>query len=99
MTRAGQVYEVRLHGRLLCESRTPFFSAARVLALEGADPDTVLEMVRSDTNAVCLRGRLGFLSRLTVKENETEGPCFARYRPPPDSFARTSRPPEVAQAA
>ncbi len=87
-------YHARLGSRLLCTSKTPFFSAARVLIADGADPTTTLAMAREGSAVVDLRGMLGPAAGLTVLENDTIGPVLKPYRAFPGrqsaAFAGTS---------
>jgi hypothetical protein len=70
-----------LDGRLLCHSRTPFLSAARVLQREGVPDETPITMRHEGEIEVALRSTVGAAAKLTIVENEREGPRFARYRP------------------
>lgn len=83
LTPKGQRYEVRLGAELLITSRTPLLAAARELEKRGHSPDTILTMSRAGSDTVSLRSTLGTAAKLTVIENETAGPKFSRYRPPP----------------
>jgi hypothetical protein len=83
LTSRGYRYAARLNGRLLCISRTPFLSAARVLLDEGVDPETVLTSTREGSDTVSLRSTLGEAAKWTVLENERHGPKRVRYSPPP----------------
>ncbi|MGY0572406.1 hypothetical protein ACTGJ9_016120 [Bradyrhizobium sp. RDM12] len=77
-------------GATLPASRTPLLSAARFLLGEGADPSAVLEMRyagRSDT--VAAFGKVGVLAKLDVREDQTNGPRFCRWRPPPQDRSQT----------
>jgi hypothetical protein len=73
-------YHARLGSRHLCTSKTPFFSAARVLIADGADPAAILAMTREGSAVVDLRGRLGSAAGLTILENGTIGPVLKPYR-------------------
>lgn len=83
LTPKGQRYEVRLGAELLVTSRTPLFAAARELEKRGHSPDTILIMCHAGSDTASLRSTLGAAAKLTVIENETAGPRFSRYRPPP----------------
>lgn len=78
-------FEITLAGgSTLPASRTPLLSAARYLLGEGADPCAVVEMRhagRPDT--VAAFGRVGALAKLDVREDQTSGPRFCKWRPPP----------------
>ena len=82
MTAQGQLYEARLDGRLLCTSRTPFFSAARALIDERADPTETLEMTREGSTQVDIRQTLHVAACLTVEEGANTGPTIRDYREP-----------------
>jgi hypothetical protein len=93
LTRQGQWYEARLDERVLCETRTPFLSAARVLLAEGVDPMRMLEGRREGNGGrVDLRARVGVAAGLTVIEDERRGPVLARYRPRPVTFQEAADP-------
>jgi hypothetical protein len=93
LTRQGQWYEARLDDRVLCETRTPFLSAARVLMAEGVDPLRMLEGCREGNGRrVDLRARVGVAAGFTVIEDERRGPVFARYRPRPVTFQEAADP-------
>jgi hypothetical protein len=62
------VFEAWLDGRLLCVSRVPFCSAARVLLAEGVAPETVLQMRHAGSGTVALEAKLGVAAGLTVAE-------------------------------
>lgn len=66
-------------GRVLCSTRTPLPSAARVLLQEGHAPASVISMTREGETAWSLMAPLGVAAKLTVRENETVGPVFAPY--------------------
>jgi hypothetical protein len=74
-------FHARLGDRLLCTSRDPFPSAARVLAGEGVDGATVLTMSHDGSEVIALRWTVAKAAALTVVENERTGPRFAPYRP------------------
>jgi hypothetical protein len=75
------VYEASLNGEVLCRSRMPLLSAARVLLGRGADPDIELRMVRFGSDTTVVRARLGDAAGLTVHEGDKSGPRFAKYEP------------------
>lgn len=82
ITPKGQLYEARLGGDILTTSRTPFLSSARTLLERGHAPDTVLTMSHAGEEIIALRANIGTAAPLTVTENDTAGPRFARYRNP-----------------
>lgn len=78
------LYEVSLNGEVLCQSRTPLLSAARVLLRRGVNPQTELRMVRFGSDVTVMRARLGDAAELTVVENDKSGPRFGKYKEFPD---------------
>jgi hypothetical protein len=64
-----QVYEASVNGEILCRSRTPLLSAARVLVERGLDPDTELRMVRHGSDTTSMRVKAGDAAKLTVVED------------------------------
>jgi len=83
LTTKGQIYEARLDGVTLCQSLTPFLSAARVLLDVGHSPDSIVTMTHEGSSVVSLRSTLAKVAKLTVVDNHHEGPRFAKYRPLP----------------
>ncbi len=76
-----------LDGRLLCESRAPLLSAARILRAEGIPGDTLLEMAHPGSREVALRSTVGIAAGLRVSEVGT--PRFVPWRP--DELPANSR--------
>lgn len=68
-------------GRLLCTSRTPFLSAARVLLAEGHDPAIKIAMRHAGSDTDCLTSTIGVAAQLTVNET-ANAPRFAPYSKP-----------------
>ncbi|KFC66836.1 hypothetical protein FG93_04318 [Bosea sp. LC85] len=66
-------------GRDLCSARVPLCSAARVLLQEGHDPASIIFMTREGDASWSLKGTLGLVAKLTVRENDSVGPVFAPY--------------------
>lgn len=66
-------------GQALCSARTPLCSAARVLLQEGHDPALTVLMTREGESAWSLKGTLGAVAKLTVRENDSGGPVFVAY--------------------
>lgn len=64
--------------------RTPLLSMARMLLDAGFDPDAELRMTHRGAKTVSMRVKLGDAAKLTVRENDTEGPRFAKYRAGPE---------------
>ncbi len=73
-------FDAVLDGRALCRSQHPLLDAARVLAKEGCDQNTTLEMWHKGATEFALRGRLGDLALLTVR-NGHNAPAFAKWQP------------------
>lgn len=72
-----------LGDRLLCESKTPFFDAARVLQREGVPGDTILTMSHAGSSTVAMRSTVREAAGLNVVDNDFDGPRFIAYRKPP----------------
>lgn len=75
-------FHVHLDGELLCTSRTPFFSAARVLLVRGVSPDAVLEMAWGVDAPWSLRASVGTAAKLSVRETDRHGPYLCKYQAP-----------------
>lgn len=73
------LYEASMGGEVLCRSRTPLLSAARVLMQRGVDPNTELRMARLGSEMTLMRARLGDAAELTVVEGGRGGPRFRKY--------------------
>jgi hypothetical protein len=67
--------------RLLCESKTPFFTAARILQAEGIPDDTPITMTHEGSSVVSIRSTVGKAASLIVEETDTTGPKLKTYRP------------------
>lgn len=76
-------YFAHLDGRLICTSKTPFFSSARILELEQVRGATPLTMTHGGSDTVCLTSTVAQAAALMVVENDAHGPRVARYRAPP----------------
>ncbi|MBR1325732.1 hypothetical protein [Bradyrhizobium ottawaense] len=75
-------------GATLPASRTPLLAAARYLLSEGVNPSAVVEMRHaSRPDVVAAFGKVGALAKLDVREDQTSGPRFCRWRPPPQDRA------------
>jgi hypothetical protein len=61
------LFEARLDGPLLCTSRQPFLTAARVMASEGHVPDTILVMRREGSVIDCLTAKLDSAAKLSIQ--------------------------------
>ena len=66
-------------GRDLCSARAPLCSAARVLLQDGHSPASTVFMTREGETSWSLKGTLGVVAKLTVRENDTVGPIFVAY--------------------
>lgn len=82
LTCKGQVYEARLNGVPVCQSLTPFFTAARALLDAGHSPDTPLAMKHDGATITSLRSTIGQAARLTVTEEDKKGLRIKKHRPP-----------------
>ncbi len=67
--------------RLLCKSKTPFFTAARILQAEGLPDDTPITMTHEGSSIVSMRSTVGEATRWIVVETDTQGPTLKPYRP------------------
>jgi hypothetical protein len=74
-------FEARLNGRLICTSSQPLLDGARVLLAEGLDPASPIAMRHEGASYDALRSTVGTAAKLTVRETETEGPRFVRWKP------------------
>ena len=72
-------FDILLGHRLLCTSETPFLSAARVLAGEGVEGRTILEMRWPDRADWALRGSVARLARVTVRHSRFGAPVFSQF--------------------
>ena len=76
-------FTAKINGELLVwSSRTPLLDAARALLGKGADSNSWLILRHAGSNTDCLRGKLGILARLAVREGN-EAPRFAAWKPHP----------------
>jgi hypothetical protein len=76
-------YEVFIADEMICKTRTPLCSAARILLDRGIDPDTILEKVRKGSTRVDMRAVIGEAAKLTVWDGGKYTPQFAKYKPHP----------------
>jgi hypothetical protein len=88
----GGRFKAYVETRLLVKSsRTPFLAAARVLANEGAQPDTKIQMRHRGSQTVSLISTIGVAAKLTVDESSKGGaPRFKKWQPVPDGVAEDS---------
>lgn len=73
--------------RLICESKTPFFTAARILQREGMADDTPISMTHEGSPIVALRSTVGEAADRIVEETDQKGPRFKTYRPMASNMA------------
>ena len=78
-------------GRVLAESYTPVFEAARVLQDEGVSGDEVLEVRHEGSSVVSMRITVATAAVLTVEESDRDGLRVRRYRPMPSAPGRGDR--------
>jgi hypothetical protein len=74
-------FAASLGQRLLCKSKTPLLTAARILQAEGAPDDTPISMTHEGSSVVAMRSTIGKAAGLIVEETDTKGPKFKAYRP------------------
>src|SRR5262245_47512070 len=78
-------FEARLKShpdQILCTSREPLLTAARVLLrTQIAKPDDTLAMRHSNSDTIALRAKVGAAARLTVQESADRSARFVRWRP------------------
>jgi hypothetical protein len=83
-------FSATLDGRVLAESRTPLFDAARTLSREGVHPETVLTMRHNSSLIISMVTTVGKASRFSVIERDDRGLTFENYHPrPPQDASRT----------
>ncbi len=73
-------FVVTLNGRQLCISRQPLLDAARILLTEGVSPDTPIAARHAGACFDALTSTVGAAAKWAVRENETEGPRFVRWK-------------------
>jgi hypothetical protein len=62
-------FSATVNGELVViSSRTPFLDAARVILDRGVDSNSWLILRHQGSDTECLRGKVGLLAKLTVKE-------------------------------
>jgi hypothetical protein len=74
-------FEACLDGTIICRSRTPLLTSARVLLRQGYDPNSIISMRVDGSATTSMRMHLGAAANLTVEEGRGS-PRFVRYRPP-----------------
>lgn len=74
------LFEARLGPTVLCRSKTPFLSAARVLLEASHAPETLFTMTHEGSTVVAMRATLEAAAAQSVVDNDSNGPRFALYR-------------------
>jgi hypothetical protein len=89
VTPVGQdLWDARLAGHVgvLCRSRTPFLTAARLLAARALhDSEVMVQMHHVGCEDWALRGRLADVARLAVVERRDGRAKFEKWQPIADS--------------
>ena len=71
-------------GRLLVEGTPqPLLDSCRVLLGEGVDGNAHVIMRHADSNTDALKTKAGIGAKLSVRETDTDGPRFVRWKPFP----------------
>ncbi|KLK95013.1 hypothetical protein AA309_00775 [Microvirga vignae] len=73
-------FAASLGQRLLCKSKTPFSTAARILQAEGVPDDTPITMSHEGSSAVAMWSTVSEAAGKIVHETDEEGPKLKRYR-------------------
>lgn len=81
-------FAASLGQRLLCESKTPLFTSARILQAEGISDDSLISMTHEGSFAFAIRSTVGEAAGKIVHETEKEGPKFKTYRPMSNQMPR-----------
>jgi hypothetical protein len=81
-------FAASLGQRLLCESKTPLFTSARILQAEGAPNDSPITMTHEGSSVVAMRSTVGEAASKIVHETDKEGPKLKRYRPMSNQVSR-----------
>jgi hypothetical protein len=91
VTSSGLHYEALLNGQRICVSRTPLFSAARVLLKAGLPGHVVLTMRHEKSLFPSMSMTVAQAAGLTVRETPKDGPFTVAYNPATDSLSITPR--------
>jgi len=83
-------FAASVDGRVLVESRTPIFDAARVLLHEGFSPQEPLSAAHEGSQVISMTTTIGAASKLTVIERDDRGLTIENYRPHPSQDAPRS---------
>jgi hypothetical protein len=82
-------YRVFLGQTLLCTTRQPLYDGARELLRRGYEADTVLNMRHEGSaHPSFVPTTVGHAAKLTVVENEAEGPKLVKHKANPLAEAR-----------
>lgn len=90
LTARGQTYDAFHGDSFLCNSRAPFYAAARKLTELGHSPDALLVMRHAGLNMDCMKGRLGDAAGLAVEETGKRGPHTVVFKPYPQKALSVS---------
>jgi hypothetical protein len=83
------VYRAYLGSTLLCTTRQPFFDGARALLRLGYNPDEALNMRHQGSARPSFKPTtIGKAAKLTIVENEAEGPKLVKHEANPFAEAR-----------
>jgi len=74
-------FAASLGQRLICESKTPLFTSARILQAQGVPDDTPITLTHEGSSIVSMRPTVGEAAGKIVHETDREGPKLKRYRP------------------
>jgi hypothetical protein len=91
VTSMGLRYEALFNGQRICVSRTPLFSAARLLHGAGLPDHVVLTMRHEKSLFPSMSMTVGVAAGLTVRETPKDGPFIVAYNPATDSLSITPR--------
>ena len=76
-----QRWQAWVGNELVCTSRTPFFSAARVLLERGTPHDEDMTMRHKGSDMLGLSSTVGAAAKLTVTEGEQDGLRLRKFEP------------------
>jgi hypothetical protein len=81
-------FAASLGQRLLCESKTPLFTSARILQAEGVPDECPITMTHEGSSVVAMGSTVGEAASKIVHETDSDGPKFKRYRPMSNQMPR-----------